>query len=138
MAKKLIYLACRHGNRLTSVLLAVLVFAQQMYFRHELSILRTAGPIGYQLLNGRRWVMSPAVASGRGREGLKKLENLPLADNESEPVRSGTNLPWGRRCWKPSNPHVLVAVPYNPAMPEALQQNLIDVLSRLECVYNYF
>jgi len=40
---------------------------------------------------------------------------------------------WGQRCWQPGLDHVLVAVPYNPGMVEALQQRLADTLSRLEC-----
>jgi hypothetical protein len=40
---------------------------------------------------------------------------------------------WGQRCWQPGLDHVLVAVPYNPGMVEALQQRLADTLNRLEC-----
>jgi hypothetical protein len=45
----------------------------------------------------------------------------------------GVAYAWGQRCWQFGLDHVLVAVPYNPGMAEALQQRLANTLGRLEC-----
>ncbi len=80
-------------------------------------------------MNDRRWVMSAALASGSGRATLLNLERRAQAASGS----NGTSdRVWGERCWIKGQPHVLVAVPYNPAMPEALQQLLAQNLDNLE------
>jgi len=111
-------------------------------------VLRAAGPVGFELLNGRQWVMGRELSSGRGRRALLELEARAGAwanpsevgeEGEGEVVAAAREVAareaWGGRCWRVGQPHVLVAVPYNPTMPEALQQSLADILGRLECAH---
>ena len=121
----------------------LVVSVQHAQHAHEMGLLRNAGPRGWRLLHDRKWVMAPAVASGAGRLALRALEE----DSEAPPSlfqypgggdgdgpattthlrrrrRRRRALPWGRRCWSAGQPHVLVAVPYNAAMPELLQQTV--------------
>ncbi len=133
-------LVWQHRATALATLLVAVILVQQGAFRYRLSLLRSAGPVGYTLLNGRRWVMTAAIASGSGRFALVALEGAQHNSHERSNPGSGKGTGggngsppgWGERCWKPGQPHILVAVPYNAAMPEALQQNLAATLSRLE------
>lgn len=126
------------------VTLLVLLIIQQLRHTHHVRVLQSSGPVGYQLLRGRKWIMGPAIASGHGRATLLDLEfggvlrsHHPLKQAnqgvKSNEPRFHSSSSWGKRCWEPDQPHVLVAVPYNPAMPEFLQQVLAAHLARLEC-----
>jgi hypothetical protein len=119
-------LIARHSAHILLFFLAVVIVVQQIVFNQRVAVLQDAGPIGYYLLNGRRWVMSAVIASGKGMKKLLELESLA--------TERSTSLRWGERCWKENQPHVLVAVPFNPMMPEALQQTLAEILDRLEYV----
>jgi len=98
--------------------------------RSQVEILSHAGPIGFVLNKGNRWVMTERVASGVGRKTLIELEEEVM---QASPSLVQGQHRWGERCWTDDKPHVLVACPYNPAISEVLLQNLVSALSKLEC-----
>mmetsp|Transcript_79036 Transcript_79036/g.154569 ORF Transcript_79036/g.154569 Transcript_79036/m.154569 type:complete len:650 (+) Transcript_79036:38-1987(+) len=132
----------RRGSMAFTVSLFAIILIQRMMFQHQISLLRDAGPIGFYLMRDRRWVMTPELASGKGRVMLLELEELSTEYTATSLPATLTNLSsdnernsgsWGKRCWSSGQPHVLVAVPFNPTMPEMLQQTLSGILERLEC-----
>jgi hypothetical protein len=108
-------------------ILVLLVTAQHFYYQDKVRLLRNAGPIGFNLEEERRWVMSESVAAGVGRRALIELERFRSSNSESSILGK-----WGEHCWVSGQPHVLVAVPYNPNMPEMLQESLAEILNRIE------
>ena len=64
----------RYAELLLFATAVVLLAVQHLQHQHHMAVLRSAGPVGYVLRHGRRWVMGPALASGRGRSTLARLE----------------------------------------------------------------